>query len=148
MKKILSILTICLMSFTLVGNKVSVAKTEDVPTIEEKAVELNNEEVEVNETDEYYTESWLNILNSYSVETIQKWYLMEVIIRKNPLETKSLDPLVYCSDEMKEHLVNTFLNTYFTDNIEIQNKIKQFPLDYQYVLFEKLRQELKINGVI
>lgn len=71
MKKILSILTICLMSFTLVGNKVSVAKTEDVPTIEEKAVELNNEEVEVNETDEYYTESWLNILNSYSVETIQ-----------------------------------------------------------------------------
>ena len=127
------------MSCFLVGNKVSVAKTEDVSTIEKeekaKAVELSNKKVEVNETDEE-KQSILNILYTYTAdEILNRQYLLNYVLRLTIEESGILNRERFkISDEMKESQVNGFLKTYFADDIEIQNKIKQLPLNYQYVI--------------
>lgn len=78
-------------------------------------------------------ENDLKVLQLQNIEEIKEYFKFTACPIKVQLKE------VEIIDELKEMICNTFFENYFLENIEIQEKIKQIPLDYRYAIYEKLK---------
>ena len=79
-------------------------------------------------------ENILQILYSRDIAGIM-WYFEPIVypIVINPPKE------IEFADEYKEKFTNIFFKDYFSEDAEMQEKIKQLPLAYRYAIFKKLK---------
>jgi len=129
-KKVLSIITICSLLFIPGNQKVIIAK-EDAKTIDVVDNDTTKLQIKVNENDEEKNRI-LNLLYHNTVEEIMRYFEHNgdnVIVHKITAKP---------NDELKEICVNYLLEKHFKKDLQIQEKIKQLPLDYQFNIYERM----------
>ncbi len=129
-KKVLSIITICSLLFILGNQKVIIAK-EDAKVVDVVDNDTTNLQIKFNENDDEKNRI-LNILYHNTAEEIMRYLKYDedsVIIHRDLPEP---------SDDLKEKCVNYLLEKHFKEDLQIQKKIKQLPLDCQFNIYERM----------
>jgi|GEM_PF-1782170 len=135
MKKIISLLCALCCLFLVSCKKDKIKKsTEEKEPIQTATENMNNKEIIgiKNEEDEN-KKNILRILYSQDVKGIMWYFRFEA----NPvkIENKKLE----ISDEYKEKFANNFFKKYFSEDIEMQEKLQQLPLSYRYYIYKELK---------
>lgn len=130
MKKIISLLFILSCLF-LVGCKKNqiVEIKEEIEPIQEKL----STRKKINDNEDMVKNNILRILYTQDVKGIMWYFRYEA----NPVEIeyKKLE----ISDEYKEKFANSFFKKYFSEDIEMQEKLQQLPLSYRYYIYQALK---------
>lgn len=130
MKKIISLLCV-LCSLFLVSckrDRIVEVKEETKPMQEKLSKRKNVDDIEDKEK-----KNILRILYSQDVKGIM-WYFRfdayPIIFPETKLEI---------ADEYKEKISNSFFERFFVEDIEMQEKLKELPLEYRWTIYEKLK---------
>lgn len=135
MKKIVCLLFISMSIFLFGCNSEKLQEKQD---IQENNVNVHNveetktEKTPIRKTDtDPEKQKVLDILYEKTIDEIERYcgYLIEF-----PTPTKTL---IY-SDDLKNSISTEFFQKYFSDDIEMQEKLSQLPINTKYIIYKKL----------
>ena len=143
MKKIICLLFISMSIFLFGCNSEKLQEG-----IQENNVNVNNveetktEKTPIRKTDtDPEKQKVLDFLYEKTIDEIERYcgYLIEF-----PTPTKTL---IY-SDDLKNSISTEFFQKYFSDDIEMQEKLSQLPIHTKYLIYQKLKEGIETQKVL
>ncbi len=145
MKKIISILFVLCSIFCVSCKKDQNGKKLDV----DKGlidIEENREPISLKNEEDENKKNIIRILQLQDVQGIMRYYSLDVAFseRLEEVETKELE----VSDGIKEEMCNSFFRKYFSEDIEIIEKLNELPLSYQHFIYKKLKNGVDLENTL
>ena len=145
MKKIVCLLFISMSIFLFGCNSEKLQEKQD---IQENNVNVNNveetktEKTPIRKTDtDPEKQKVLDILYEKTIDEIKRYYGTLIFL---PTSTITL---IY-PDDLKNSISTGFFQKYFSDDIEMQEKLSQLPINTKYLIYERIKEGIETQKVL